>query len=155
MKAKPKVSDKFAEYQRRGYAFTPWAHHPKEIRDELRRIGIRPMAKACFANCQRFALLTRLVGVEYREGWITSHGIPLEHAWLTHNGELVDLTIFDQAHIIYGASVVYDAKAIRRSIMVTKSWTVVSPHALQLLSPWADHIRAFSESIAQHFGEIP
>jgi hypothetical protein len=95
---------KIIEYMSRGYATVPWGHHPKAIRDELRRMGLRPMLKSCFRNCQAFALRTELP-VEYREGWVLSLGVPLEHAWLNYEGKIVDLTIYDQTGIKHLGSV--------------------------------------------------
>jgi hypothetical protein len=65
-----------------------WAHHPKEVRDELRRIGMRPMMNDCHANSQRFFIEATLPELAYVEGIAWG----LAHAWLTYRGEILDLT---------------------------------------------------------------
>lgn len=125
---------KIREYLSTGRAQVPWKHHPKEVRDELRRVGMRPLLKQCFMNSQKFVLETEL-DVTYHEGWAHSV-IPIEHAWLEHNGEVLDLTIYDNTDVEYLASNVYTRWEILQSVRNTACWTVIDQRALSEIGPW-------------------
>jgi hypothetical protein len=83
-------------HQLRGYYPARWSHHPDEIRAALRRTRLRPGLKECHANSQRFILRAEELRdrLEYREGWVASGGSRVfEHAWLTLDGAVLDLTL--------------------------------------------------------------
>lgn len=74
-----------------------WAHHPFEIKAALRLHRIRPSARTCHGNCQRLILAAEeLEGrLRYHEGIARSGKLVFEHAWLTLDGHVVDLTLTD------------------------------------------------------------
>ena len=52
--------------------------------------------RRCYANAQETAKAlpdTGAVAVRYAEGYVMVHGVPLEHAWITLNGKVVDTTV--------------------------------------------------------------
>jgi hypothetical protein len=109
------TDQKIEMYCKRGWCPVPWAHHPKEIRDELRRMRFRPKMKSCFENCQRFVMHTML-DVRYTEGYAVSM-IPVEHAWLTWNGRIIDLTLQDVHSYLSGTQ--YTWGQVAKSISKT------------------------------------
>ena len=134
----------------RGWCPVPWAHHPKAIKDALRFFGIRPQMKQCFANCQRFTVLADL-DVEYHEGWVLSV-IPIEHAWLKYEGQIVDLTLVPREDPVqYLDSIAYSRSDIRQNMIRTQSWRVIDPDALARLHPY----RAEFEEFAKKMGGQP
>ena len=84
-----------------GWCEVQWHHHPKVIRDLIRVGRMRPKMKACYENAARICLAALEQGVEgvrYVEGVVTSKacGLPIRHAWVTLNGEVVELTLEDE-----------------------------------------------------------
>lgn len=134
------TDQKIDYYCRRGWCPVPWAHHPPEIRNEIRRIGFRPKMKSCFENCQRFVIDTTL-DVQYHEGYVISM-IPMEHAWLTWNGKIVDLTIPDVQE--YLKSNVYTWEQITRSIVRTGVFGPIDQRTLVTCNPMIEELRAIS-----------
>lgn len=129
---------RLAYYLRNGWAPVKYAHQPAEIKAELRRIGMRPQMKQCFANCQRFIVQSALTGLEYHEGYITAI-IPLEHAWLTWDGERIDLTLAPNGPhpITYHGSTSYSRDDVLANVMATGLWAVLDYHALNAQHPMA------------------
>lgn len=95
-----------------------------------------PQMKQCFYNCQRFVVNTFL-SVEYHEGWVTSI-IPIEHAWIKWNGQIIDLTLEPDMEREYLKSIAYTAEDIRINMIRTKQWTTIDPRALQEIGPYAE-----------------
>ena len=125
-------------YQRLGWCPVPYAHHPKEIRDALRRIGMRPQMKQCFRNCQRFMVYVDWLEVEYHEGWIMSI-IPIKHAWLKWDGQIIDLTLNkNEKDLEYLNSTTYTVTEIRKSVFRTGVWGPVDEYKLSEIGPYAD-----------------
>jgi hypothetical protein len=112
-------------YLARGFYPVRWAHHPREIKDAIRRIGFRPLMKQCYRNSQLLAISNEVLGLgldlEYREGWGLSL-TPIEHAWLFYKGEILDLTI-DDNDIQYGRSYSYTPEQIRTNIIRNLSYS--------------------------------
>jgi len=132
---KPKQVDILEKCQaeiRNGWYPAPQAHLPAEIRQALRRYGIRPAVGMCHRNSQRFmmdsdyedpALAARLT---YCEGFASSgQSIWFQHAWLLIDGAMLDLTLEpDPAHEYirrYTATVM----EIARYLFAVKSYTWV------------------------------
>lgn len=123
-------------FQRNGWYPVPYRHHPRPIRDALRRIGLRPAMKQCFANCQRFVLNVDWLDVEYHEGYVTAT-IPIPHAWVVWEGQIIDLTLKadDNRDIIYHGSTVYSRIAILANVRKTEAWCVIDERALMQHHP--------------------
>ena len=94
------VNRKVEVFATRGWCPVSWAHHPKEVKDELRRMGLRPMMKMCWRNSQLFFLKTKLEGVTYHEGVVQTRLIPITHSWLEYKGSVLDLTLDNPLEII-------------------------------------------------------
>lgn len=93
MSRPPLTADQhIATLRRQGWCPVRWAHHPPEIKAELRRLGLAPQLKQCYMNCQKLILRTHLPDLEYWEGW-SDRIIPFDHAWLLWRGEIIDLTL--------------------------------------------------------------
>tara|TARA_Y100000310_G_C20694583_1_gene824645 strand:- start:1194 stop:1664 length:471 start_codon:yes stop_codon:yes gene_type:complete len=93
-------NERVAYYKANGWCPVPWAHHCEEVKDELRRMKLRPRLKDCWKNSQEFFLFTELGGVTYHEGICVlknpesvagARGL-IDHAWLRYEGEMLDLT---------------------------------------------------------------
>jgi hypothetical protein len=50
----------------------------------------KAIPKECYKNAAEFASLT--LGVEYVEGIVNCHGLPIAHAWNSFEGQYFDLT---------------------------------------------------------------
>jgi len=123
-------------YSTRGWCPVPWSHLPPEIKAEIRRIGFVPKMKSCYENCARFVLYTELPGIEYHEGYASGAsllGIPIEHAWLTWNGKVVDLTLPPGGE--YHESHTYTKDEIRKTLCRTMVWGPVNEPKLWELHP--------------------
>ena len=83
-------------FNQQGWYPVPWRHHPPEIRRLIRASRFRPQLKQCYANCQQLIISNQQSGfgldLHYREGWIETV-IPMQHAWLVYNGEILELTL--------------------------------------------------------------
>lgn len=123
-------------YSQRGWCPVPWAHQPQAIKNELRRIGLRPQMKQCFANCQKFVMFSEL-DVEYREGWIISF-IPMQHAWLMYEGQRVDLTLTPErgSSVEYLDSLAYSKFDIAHHAYGEGVWGIMDERRLHEISPW-------------------
>lgn len=120
---------------RLGWFPVPYAHHPKPIRNAIRRAGFRPAMKQCFANCQRLFLDAPELDLEYHEGYITSI-IPMPHAWLLWEGQRIDLTLrYDEDGIEYHGSTAYTRDEVRANMARTLQWCVMDDRALHLHHP--------------------
>jgi hypothetical protein len=53
------------------------------------RLGLRFPIKSCFASCQQFVLLTLDPRFVYVEGYVSTMGLPIQHAWLLVDNQLV------------------------------------------------------------------
>lgn len=124
-------------YRRQGWYPAPWSHHPQEAKDAIRRMGWRPRIKECFYNSQYFLYNSGIKGLEYHEGWIISV-ISMEHAWLVHEGQRLDLTLGPDRStpVVYGNSVSSTSREVSLNMLLTKSYTVVKHEALAALGPW-------------------
>lgn len=123
-------------WSRKGWYPVKWAHHPKEIRDALREIGLRPQIKECYANCQRFMVgihrpsfsdLSLSTRIQYREGFAFSL-IPFDHAWLTLDGDVVDLTADPERKYVYLLSHRFGPMEIINNMIKKKRWCSIDPH---------------------------
>src|SRR3954467_11936295 len=100
-----------------GYVHKPvkWAHQPLEIRRALRAYRLRPISQLCHMNSQRlYVYATELrERLAYHEGVVGPQGYDFyfEHAWLTFDGEILDLTL-DRARYRYGDSFTVTADEI-------------------------------------------
>jgi len=137
-------------YNRQGWYPVPWAHHPKPIKDALRRFGLRPMIKECFRNCQAFMFRNMLEGetldLVYCEGWVQDL-IPLEHAWLEYEGKLLDLTLRPDGgkHTILAYNT-YGAKQVMAGMR--RGWFgPLDPEAMANGSPWAEGFRRLAAHV--------
>jgi hypothetical protein len=87
------------------------------------------MTQQCFTNCSRLAFAARATPYErtvhYCEGWATvrlrATTIPIHHAWLQVDGQLVDLTLeptigteYDLQHVLTPVQVVIRAGQLGR-----------------------------------------
>jgi hypothetical protein len=90
-----------------GCQLIAWEHQPPAIREAIRRYRLRPLKSRCTYNCGRLMLWAdSLRGrLAYHEGIVHWTGIEFdfEHAWLTLDGERVDLTL-DISGLTYGPS---------------------------------------------------
>jgi hypothetical protein len=68
--------------------------------------------------------------------------IPIEHAWLTWNGKIVDLTIPDVQE--YLKSNVYTWEQITRSIVRTGVFGPIDQRTLVTCNPMIEELRAIS-----------
>ena len=132
-------------FSQRGWCPVPWAHHPPEVKRELHRIGMRPQLKACYMNCQNFALQTDL-DVEYREGWVVRI-IPMQHAWLMYGGKVLDLTLHvGDGHptVEYLQSEAYTTEQIFTSLHAQQSWNLINEQRSYELSPFYEQVEAMN-----------
>lgn len=134
------VDRKIRTWQKMGWCPVRYAHLPKPIKDSIREIGFRPQMKQCYANCQRFVIHTNLEGVEYHEGWVMSI-IPIEHAWLTWNGQVIDLTLEPDGKHEYLDSTAYTREEIIRSLWHTGCFGPVDHFKLAELSPYRKFLK--------------
>lgn len=125
--------DVIRQLSERGWAPALWAHHPPEVKAAIRSMGWRPQVKQCFMNCQRFAL-SGLLDVEYREGWIQTI-VPMEHAWLSYRGEVLELTLDPGREVEYLDSCSATADEIRVQLIRSRTYGPVFPERLFDMSP--------------------
>ena len=111
----------------RGWCPVSWAHHPKEVKDELRRMGLRPMMKMCWRNSQLFFLKTNLEGVTYHEGLCMSV-LPIPHSWLEYQGRVLDLTLEEPPKILSSAS--YDHMVVTLTLLSTMVHDPINPEKI-------------------------
>lgn len=98
----------YAVMQKQGWYPALWSHHPAEIKEAFKAFGWRPQLKYCWQNCQRFILDTYRHGftelqarLRYHEGYVMAHGVVTPHAWLTFNGERLELTVDPGVEVVY------------------------------------------------------
>ena len=147
------AEEQVALYLKQGWCPVKWSHHPKVIKDILRAIRLVPGMKECFANCQRFVTDVDLHGfdlnVEYREGYVVSI-LPIEHAWLTVNGEVVDLTLAPDRPREYLDSYAVPVDEIRRNMLEQKAYCPVRPQELMKLSPFYESFLQLAKLNGMH-----
>lgn len=134
------TAEKISIWRRQGWYPVKFAHHPLQIKEEIRKIGMRPQMKQCYGNCQRFTLYTDL-DVEYHEGWMMSI-IPISHAWLVWRGRIIDLTLEPDDDRQYLKSSTYTVEQIRTNVIKTGCWCPVNEQALAEISPFYEHFIA-------------
>ncbi|KKN68035.1 hypothetical protein LCGC14_0455910 [marine sediment metagenome] len=129
-------------FERRGWCPVRYAHHPKPIKDALRKLGLRPQIKQCFANSQRFFMGATWLDLEYYEGYITTI-IPMPHGWLLWEEQLIDLTLdYGPDEIEYHGSTVYTRDEVRKNMVRTMQWCVMDDRVLHSHHPRSDEIEA-------------
>lgn len=133
-------------YITRGFYPVRWAHHPPEIKAAIRAAHFRPLLKQCYRNCQLLMVYNDLLGLcldlTYHEGWVLSV-IPIEHAWLEYQGEVLELTLDDRKRVEYLQSTAYTLRDIRRNFSLTKTFSAVtSPRRFGELHPWRAEVEA-------------
>ena len=114
-----------------------WAHHPAEVVAVLKACGIRPRSKQCHANSQRFLQAAEELRprLEYREGLVRSQrGTLFEHAWLTLDGEILDLTLDSRQHE-YVASYAIEFEEVAKHLAALGSHQLIGRDRLKAL--WA------------------
>jgi len=87
-----------------------------------------------FKEGDNYLVTLELPGLEYYEGYATGV-IPVEHAWLKYEGNVLDLTLKDDGkrQIIYGKSHVYSWEEVREGIFRNRCWAPIDPVALRQL----------------------
>lgn len=93
--------------------------HGKVFEGVKRPTGFRKLsAHQCFANCTNHILIKQTPDVEYYEGYTMSRsiGIPILHAWLVRNGEVIDVTLKNPAEYEY-IGVYFDRKTLHREVV--------------------------------------
>ena len=128
-------------FKRRGWCPVRYAHHPKPIKDALRKLGIRPQMKQCFSNCQRLFMGARWLDLEYHEGYITTI-IPMPHGWLLWEEQLIDLTLPSDREIEYHGSTAYTRDEVQLNMARTIQWCVMDDRVLHSHHPRSDEIEA-------------
>lgn len=133
------IHQRIEEYRRTGGCRVRWWHHPKEVRDAIRRAGLQPMMKKCWRNSQRLFISDhQLEGLTYHEGW-ASGIITFEHAWLRYKGEILDLTIDSspaREPVHYPEKyLTYTLDELLEVISTHMTWGPVNQTALTLLNP--------------------
>jgi len=136
------VEDWLEHYIEHGWAPAQWEHHPDVIQDAFGVMGFEPRLKECFSNCQKFTLDSKRYGldieVEYHEGYVISI-IPFEHAWLTFEGEVLDLTLGPDKVVEYLDSYTYSREEIRESVQKDMRYSpLTSYQKFHQISPWGD-----------------
>ena len=132
-------NEKIAYYLRHGWAPVSYKHLNPALRALIKAMGYRPRMKECFQNTQRIfmeAHMRRMPWVArlaYHEGWISSLGVPVQHAWLSLDGENQDPTLDNKAPVDYLASNSYTVSQVRNSIITTQMYTAVNQRALTQL----------------------
>ena len=133
-------------YFKQGWVPVRWSHHPKAVRDAIRRVGMRPMLKQCFLNCQKLLMMSDLEA-EYREGWAT-RAIPIMHSWLVYDGEIVDLTITDKS-LRYLDSYAVPKEQISRVVFGRGYWGVIDGERMASISPYREAFEALRKTTGQ------
>ena len=149
------TSRRAAGLAQRGCYPARWAHHPREIKDALRALGLRPMLKQCFRNAQRFLLHAPAVGVdvEYREGWALLMGIPIQHAWLSYRGKVLDLT--SDRGLRYWRGYRIETREVLVTLHRTRFYGVVRPDLMHAASPYREGFEQLARMTAAHEEEAP
>jgi hypothetical protein len=109
---------------------------PEPVADVFRTMGWRPKLKCCFYNCQRLVIDAHTLdrntaGLTYVEGWVDI-GIPIAHAWLVLNGDIVDPTLRGHAPNAYSEVGRYDVQQIETSVYETREWRILTPQLRNL-----------------------
>lgn len=99
--------------------------------------------KACYANSQQFLTDSALSGeLSYREGFVSTLGTQLRHAWLEWRGKVLDLTLGAKQKINeddYYAYFIGDnersLEVVRKNILFFKSWTSLDDDSSFILNP--------------------
>lgn len=142
------VDEQIAVYLRDGFCPAKTDHLPQKVREVLDEIGLIPGIKECFANCQRFVVDVALYGlpldVEYREGYVMSI-LPIEHAWLVVDGEVVDLTLDPDREREYLRSYAVPVDEIKRNMLEQKAYCSVRPLELMKLCPFYEGFKKLAE----------
>jgi hypothetical protein len=120
-------------YSRQGWYPAKWAHHPPEIKAELRRMGYRPRVKECYQNCQRFLMRTKLDDLWYVEGHAGTV-VPVPHCWLLYKDQVVDLTLPPDA-VHYEITFVYTRLQVMNHLARTGVFSPVSEAANYYTNP--------------------
>lgn len=128
-------------YRTRGWYPVKWAHQPKKVKEVLHYIGLRPQMKQCYANCQRFILADHpnVQEFEYREGYASTIGIHIPHAWLIWRPvdafRVIDLTLAEDRDVEYFGSLYYSKLHIIHKLRRDHTFGPVSDVALWLVNP--------------------
>jgi hypothetical protein len=135
-------------YNRQGWYPVQWRHHPPEIHELIRTLRFRPQMKCCYMNSQRLLVgnhhLDLGLDLQYREGWIQTV-IPIQHAWLLYNGQILDLTL-DSRETHYLESIGSTIDQVLGHMISTRTYSEVVPYReLHQISPW----RAAMEQLHQ------
>lgn len=134
------LDEKMDHYMKYGWAPASQDHLPDVIQNALGEMGLEPRIKECFANSQRFVLDCQRYGldldVEYHEGWVLTI-IPIEHAWLMWEGEVLDLTLGPEKGVRYLESRTYTREEIIENMVETHMYTpLTEPQEFYSMSPW-------------------
>lgn len=99
--------------------------------------------KACYANSQQFLTDSALSGeLSYREGFVSTSGTPLRHAWLEWRGKVLDLTLGAKYKINEDDYFAYftgdnerSLEVVRKNILFFESWTCLDDDLNPVLTP--------------------
>lgn len=138
-----RTDDRIRSWRRNGWHPVRFAHHPLQIKDAIKRIGMRPQMKQCYRNCQRFKIYATWLEVEYHEGWVMSITPipPIPHAWLVWGDRIIDLTLEPDINIQYLNSNIYTAEQIRANMEKTYLWCAIDERAFAEISPFTETIK--------------
>lgn len=135
------LDEKIDIYVREGECPADIDHLPERVQEALVELRITPMIKECYTNSQRFLIhneyLPEPFNLEYHEGIVTGI-IPFEHAWLTLEGDILDLTLSPDREypIEYLDSVTYSVEQVRANMVETEMWTsLTSPYEFARMHP--------------------
>jgi hypothetical protein len=87
---------KLAKYGHPGNTEPFTAEEKKEL-VPIRKSGRQCNLGECYMNAQRIAVdYLDNPKVQYVEGLVSVHGVPLDHAWIEYNGKVFDPTLYDK-----------------------------------------------------------
>ena len=79
--------------------------------------GPRAERKQCYANATHLALYNN--DLTYVEGYVSIHGVPIEHAWCVDaDGVVVDPTIEDVGQVLAYFGVPFKTEYVKRAIIM-------------------------------------
>lgn len=85
--------------------------------------GKREKQKECYSNAGRHALFDNM---QYVEGVVFIHSIPIDHAWLTDGDNVIDPTIRPHPNINGYYGVPFAREYLRKKVMDSRSWSLLS-----------------------------
>ena len=124
------VERNLQKLQKNGWAAVPFKDQPPAIRRAIRLARMRPLLKQCFANAQRLVINQSEYEFQYHEGIVKSI-VPIEHAWLSLDGEVVDVTLLEKPTIL--AEYTATPEEIRVRMLRTGCYGPVDPQRLSKL----------------------